>query len=272
MLTGYNTDVPFDGITYHVQTEDKGLKNPIILSLIYKGGTILGAKRTSYQDLVSGGMVDEARLAKAIERQHQIILAAIRGGKLPHLIERLNASQEQPENAGQAAVASAGEDAIAKGNETMKSAPVVAGRATPPVGPPLPGSSASRVYNFSDFTSDESLNLEATLDDFLKADKAQEKLEIKLFSSTRLVAGEEVTIYAAALYDRQWPAARAAITIRIVGTTISPRTIQTLCDQNGAFNLKLKLPEFNSGTAALIIQAVDAKGQEAEFKLLIRKR
>ena len=40
-ITGFNTDIEHDGVIYHVQTEDKGLDSPIILSLVYAGGTIL---------------------------------------------------------------------------------------------------------------------------------------------------------------------------------------------------------------------------------------
>ena len=38
MITGFNTDVKYKGTVFHVQTEDKGVANPIIESLIYKGG------------------------------------------------------------------------------------------------------------------------------------------------------------------------------------------------------------------------------------------
>ncbi|HSI88336.1 MAG TPA: hypothetical protein VK918_04715, partial [Pyrinomonadaceae bacterium] len=55
MITGYNTDIEHEGVTYHVQTEDKGLTKPIILSLVYNGGTILASKRAPYDDLVSSG-------------------------------------------------------------------------------------------------------------------------------------------------------------------------------------------------------------------------
>jgi len=48
VITGYNTDVEHDGVVYHVQTEDKGLETPFILSLVYSGGAILASKRSRY--------------------------------------------------------------------------------------------------------------------------------------------------------------------------------------------------------------------------------
>ena len=41
VITGFNTDIEYQGVTYHVQTEDKGVKTPLILSLVYNRGTIL---------------------------------------------------------------------------------------------------------------------------------------------------------------------------------------------------------------------------------------
>ena len=60
MITGYNTDVEHDGVVYHVQTEDKGLGSPLILSLVYSGGAILASKRSRYEDLIATGFSDES--------------------------------------------------------------------------------------------------------------------------------------------------------------------------------------------------------------------
>lgn len=84
MITGFNTDIERDGVVYHVQTEDKGLESPIILSLVYSGGEILAAKRTPYQDLIAVGFTDEA-LAERLKRQHRLICAAINAGRIEEL-------------------------------------------------------------------------------------------------------------------------------------------------------------------------------------------
>src|SRR2546428_519803 len=80
MVTGFNTDVQHRGKTYHVQTEDKGLQNPIIETLIYMGGEILAARRTSYADLLEKG-VDEKEIGERIEAQHNRMILDIREGK-----------------------------------------------------------------------------------------------------------------------------------------------------------------------------------------------
>jgi hypothetical protein len=80
MVTGFNTDVKHEGRVYHVQTEDKGLQNPIIETLIYMGGEILTARRTSYADLVERG-VEEMEIARRIESQHNRTILDIKNGK-----------------------------------------------------------------------------------------------------------------------------------------------------------------------------------------------
>ena len=48
MLVGYNTNIPYKGKVYHVQTEDSGIKNPVIITHLYFHGSILASKKISY--------------------------------------------------------------------------------------------------------------------------------------------------------------------------------------------------------------------------------
>ncbi len=93
MITGFNTDVEFNGVTYHVQTEDKGLDTPLILSLVYDRGTILASKRSPYDDLLLGKF-NEIELTERLQRQHKLICAAIRAGRIDDL-KRMNAKQSE---------------------------------------------------------------------------------------------------------------------------------------------------------------------------------
>src|SRR4051812_1001672 len=85
MLTGYNQDVPVGGELIHVQTEDKGRERAIIETLVYRGGTIIAQKRTSYVQQLEAGMDDEA-LTETLKKQHQIIVAIIKAGKVEELV------------------------------------------------------------------------------------------------------------------------------------------------------------------------------------------
>ncbi len=84
MITGFNTDIEHDGVIYHVQTEDKGVDTPLILSLVYNRGTILASKRSPYNDLVQSGF-DEQILAERLQKQHKLICAAVRAGRIEEL-------------------------------------------------------------------------------------------------------------------------------------------------------------------------------------------
>jgi hypothetical protein len=84
VITGFNTDIEFQGVTYHVQTEDKGVKTPLILSLVYDRGTILASKRSPYDDLLVNEF-NEKELEERLQRQHKLICAAVRAGRIDDL-------------------------------------------------------------------------------------------------------------------------------------------------------------------------------------------
>ena len=81
MITGYNTDVRHGNKVFHVQTEDKGLGNPKIETLIYVGGEILDSFRGSYEDLISSGQAFEIQIQARMDEQHRSIIQDIKNGK-----------------------------------------------------------------------------------------------------------------------------------------------------------------------------------------------
>ncbi len=81
MITGYNTDVRHGNRVFHVQTEDKGLTNPKIETLIYVGGEILDSYRSSYEDLLNTGQVPDATIQSRMDDQHKTVIRDIKNGK-----------------------------------------------------------------------------------------------------------------------------------------------------------------------------------------------
>jgi hypothetical protein len=79
MITGFNTDVKHKGVVYHVQTEDKGAGNPLIETLIYRGGEILSSRRLPYADVCKPG--DEAAITQLMEEQHKGMILEIKRGR-----------------------------------------------------------------------------------------------------------------------------------------------------------------------------------------------
>jgi len=84
VITGFNTDIEYKGVTYHVQTEDKGVATPLILSLVYNRGTILASKRSPYDDLLVP-VFDEKALIERLQKQHKLMCAAVRAGRIEDL-------------------------------------------------------------------------------------------------------------------------------------------------------------------------------------------
>ena len=81
MITGYNTDVRHGNRVFHVQTEDKGLSNPKIETLIYVGGEILDSYRGAYDDLLAEPPVPENAIQGRMDAQHKAIIRDIKNGK-----------------------------------------------------------------------------------------------------------------------------------------------------------------------------------------------
>ncbi|MDR3669465.1 MAG: carboxypeptidase-like regulatory domain-containing protein [Holophaga sp.] len=80
MITGYNSDVRHGSRIFHVQTEDKGLGNPKIETLIYLGGEILDSYRGTYEDLLAEPQQDQIIQAR-MDEQHKSVIRDIKNGK-----------------------------------------------------------------------------------------------------------------------------------------------------------------------------------------------
>jgi hypothetical protein len=92
MITGYNTDVRHGNRVFHVQTEDKGVANPKIETLIYVGGEILDSYRSAYDDLLANPPVGETAIQGRMDEQHRAVIRDIKNGKYdltpPDLLEQ----------------------------------------------------------------------------------------------------------------------------------------------------------------------------------------
>src|SRR5579864_843306 len=76
MIFGFNTDVAGKEANYHVQTEDRGVKNPVIDSIVYVGGKIVERVRTPYAPQVTS----QADVEALVRRQHRGLIESIRSG------------------------------------------------------------------------------------------------------------------------------------------------------------------------------------------------
>ncbi|HXG67659.1 MAG TPA: hypothetical protein VNO70_21335 [Blastocatellia bacterium] len=278
MITGFNTDVQHDGCVYHVQTEDRGGENPVLESLVYIGGTIVAKKITPYSEQLQQGATSEM-IAALLKRQHQVIIAAIKAGRIEDLIQYSAKTYGQEAASGRAASA-----------QSQKSASQPQTEAPPASQPPVevitvPESSASpaepvpaevpakpfKAAPRSSFPVGKtgSLNLDDVIADYLRRNSEQARLELQVLAPNVFIAGKNVNVRVQVTRD-ETPEEDAVVTIKIIGTAFKPQVFIGRAARDGIANFNLALPAFNAGTAAIVIEAQSQRGR-GELKQLIRK-
>jgi len=80
MLLGYNHNINYKDSVFHIQTEDSGIKNPHIITLLYREGVILSSKKTSYADILKIDNL-EAVVEDLMKEQHKDMLRRLKSGE-----------------------------------------------------------------------------------------------------------------------------------------------------------------------------------------------
>jgi len=80
MVVGFNHNVRYKGEVYHVQTEDSGLDNPTIVTLLYKGGSILASRKTHYADILKMDNL-ETVVEELMQEQHKAMMRRLKSGE-----------------------------------------------------------------------------------------------------------------------------------------------------------------------------------------------
>ena len=233
MITGFNTDVRHRGVVFHVQTEDKGLSNPCVESLVYVGGQIVGRKRTGYMALVEQGRGKE-EILDLIERQHRETIAEIRAGKLDAQV-------------------------------TVEAAPAApASRDTDVTDSPARPTSPETA------PADGSPSLDQVILDYLSSEAEQEHLVLMMDSPTELKRGEEAVLTFQAKSSTAGSAVPGtSILVTLISTATEPASLgKGSTDDDGRLTLRVEIPAMAAGSAALIVTAKSHVGT-AEIKHLV---
>src|SRR3981081_2621451 len=82
MLFGHNTNVKVGEITYHVQTEDRGVTNALIDTTVYFHGRVLHRRTNNYFDLLPLNAKNEQSLKHRLDEQHRAVVEELRTGAL----------------------------------------------------------------------------------------------------------------------------------------------------------------------------------------------
>ncbi len=233
MITGFNTDIKHSEKVYHIQTEDKGIQNPYIESLVYVGGEILASKKTSYAEQVKTG-VDEKWIASLMEQQHRTMIAAIKRGRF---------------------------DAPADPTKTTP---------RPTVSAPAPANAVAATVE----ADSEEKTLDQVIIDYLASEAESEHLELSVMNAVEFYSGSAVEVRVATKKSlSQSPIVAAAIEVKVISTVEPPRVIfRGKTSGDGTVVVRCTIPAFREGTAAVIISAQSAIGNDEVKQLVKRKK
>jgi hypothetical protein len=268
VITGFNTDIEHDGVVYHVQTEDKGLASPLILSLVYSGGAVLASKRSPYHDLIIAGF-DEEKLSERLRRQHRLICAAISAGRIEELKGMGGTRKDGREKAAPPLAPSQKDEAVMVVENSSERPPVSA----EPVTPPLPEEEEEP-------KSEQPLKAEeSAYTVYDPRRKSKKKAPAEPEGGLALTILDEEEFYAGTPFairvllqnrsgKKEKPVSGVTLSLKILGTTFRPKIFSVKTGRDGIGVVSGEIPHFDSGRAAIVIRAV-VNDRSAEVRRVI---
>ena len=298
MITGFNTDIEHEGVVYHVQTEDKGLATPLILSLVYSGGEILASKRSPYRDLIASGY-DEEVLSERLKHQHRLICAAITAGRIEELkgmgargkTEEVAAVTNAQEVSDQLIVETAQEASerliIETAQEASERLIIETASERSPEPPPERPTLSAEPIDTDPFLDEEALPAfpnrsqpaESAYTVYDPRRKSPMGAPVQSDSGLVLTILNEREFFSAQTFairillenrsgKKEKPVSGVTLSLRILGTTFRPQIFSVKTGRDGVGVVSGRIPYFDSGRAAIVIRAV-ADGSSAELRRVI---
>lgn len=297
MISGFNTDINHDGVVYHVQTEDKGMSSKLIVSLVYDRGTILASKRVTYDDLAASGF-DEKELSDRLSRQHKLMCAAVKAGRIEDLM-KMSSKAAPAKPAAEKVAPVEPVETSSKPSPTIAApihptpqidtGPLTIGRiettkvisiipppetqAPPPI--ELPNDVFEDLVIIDDVhIVEEVFELEpdavAVVSELSGIERpSNEKLGLELLGDTKFKGGDRRTVQIMVCRGTaRKVVANAQIMIKVLGSSFRPVIFHAKTDANGLANVHLQLPQFRAGRAALLVRAM-IEGDEIELRRVV---
>jgi hypothetical protein len=301
VITGFNTDIEFQGVTYHVQTEDKGVNTPLILSLVYDRGTILASKRSPYDDLILEGF-DEKILAARLSKQHTLICAAIRAGRIEDL-KRMSMKESELKQKGLVAHKEIRSPVEPKKEEIPpppfleEKKKIIEQPGDPQIKPefPAPPIEEKTVSGIpkpkEELVLDIPINIveepiieevqiveeemilpaEAVeiVSEIAKAEPVDDNLRIELPNEDTFKGGDRKTM---SILVRRGNSEEglvgAHVLVKVLGSSFRPLIFHAKTDSNGIAVVHLQLPHFRAGRAAILVKAM-SQDEETELRRVV---
>jgi hypothetical protein len=233
VLTGFNTDIDYDGVTYHVQTEDRGAANPLIESFVYVKGEILASRRTAYTNLLDAG-AEKPAIQNLMESQHRTIVDAIRTGRIDLLTE----------------------PPVGAESDTTVSHRAPAHASSPPI----------EALKRSERTLDE------VIADWLAEQQRDERIRVRVVGGDDLTFGGPFALRAQIVTTPGGtPVAGARAQARFLSTAMKPTQLaEGESDEDGVVALEGEIPRLDKGQGLLVVTVHHARGND-EVKFLVKR-
>ena len=260
MISGFNTDIEHGGVTYHVQTEDKGLDTPLILSLVYTGGEILASKRSTYEDLIASGF-EETALADRLHRQHKLICAAIVAGRIDDL-KRM--SEKESVSRAESKTAQPKQQTIQPQVEKIDFFEPI--REEQPISIPVVEAAPIITVPISNIVRE-------VVPDFAKSEEeVKDEMTVSLIEEVSLRGGDRVLLKVLVSHgnNEKHGITGAEVIVKVLGSTFRPLIFQSRTGPNGIATIRMQLPHFSTGRAAVLVRAT-ADEHEAELRRIINQ-
>jgi len=286
MITGYNTDVRHGEVVFHVQTEDKGVSNPLIESLVYVGGQVLASKRASYAEMIAEGK-EEKDIVAFMDHQHRTMIAAIRHGKLDGKLAALSASRTtgpvpvatpptgmQPVVLRHPSGPMASPPLLAPPSEVAETVARTLGGgetvARPATATATPETPMEPVAARPARPTGPERTLDQVILEYLTSEADQEQLVLLLEEERDLVLGARATLVLRATSSKDGRSISGSqVSVKMISTVVEPRMLANgRTDERGVLAVSFDIPQLGRGTSALIITAMSSIGR-AELKHLL---
>ena len=178
-----------------------------------------------------GEGADEKEISTLMEQQHRTMIAAIKRGRLDKLSDTRSA-------------------------------------------PPLPLATVAQIPTpASTADPDADKTLDQVIMDYLASEAESEHLELALLNRVEFISGQPFELKVSARKSlSQQPILGATVEVKVISTVEPPRVIfRGKTEEDGTTMIRCTIPEFEHGTAAVIVSAQSELGND-ELKQLVKKK
>jgi hypothetical protein len=228
MVSGHNTNIKLGGVTYHVQTEDRGESHALIDTTVYLHGRVLHRRTNNYYDLLPLNEDSEQALKLRVDEQHRTVLEEMRDGTLqlglpPAALTQAAAAPAMPEPAQQPMHEPMPEPAANEAQPKAEEAPVAPQTEEVPVV------------------------------------REPRKLLLELLNAKSWLSGKQAHLQVAVKEDDGGSVAGARVLVAIEGAS-EPQLYEGVTGETGTTEIRFEMPRITGQEAALLLRAEIADG------------